>query len=94
MIQSRSDDRIIYIIIRTVDQRPKLYALRTTWDDVFEPRILYDLDIKVNIGTFIIINRVGIKMIIAISKKYDSYALPLLMLTFRSKLLIATGQWG
>ena len=93
MIQSRSDDRIIYIIIRTVDQRPKLYALRTTWDDVFEPRILYDLDIKVNIGTFIIINRVGIKMIIAISKKKnDSYALPLLMLTFRSKLLIATGQ--
>ena len=69
MIQSRSDDRIIYIIIRTVDQRPKLYALRTTWDDVFEPRILYDLDIKVNIGIFIIINRVGIKMIIAISKK-------------------------
>lgn len=31
----------------TVDQRPKLYALRTTWDDVFEPRILYDLDIKI-----------------------------------------------
>ena len=38
---------------RTVDQRPKLYALRTTWDDVFEPRILYDLDIKVNISIFI-----------------------------------------
>ena len=36
-----------------MDQRPKLYALRTTWDDVFEPRILYDLDIKVNISIFI-----------------------------------------
>ena len=45
----------IYIIIRTVDQRPKLYALRTTWDNVFEPRILYDLDNKVNISKFIFI---------------------------------------
>jgi len=56
----------IYIIIRTVDQRPKLYALRTTWDDVFEPRILYDLDIKVNISEFHIHNRMIIKMIIAL----------------------------
>lgn len=55
----------IYIIIRTVDQRPKLYALRTTWDDVFEPRILYDLDIKVNISEFHIHYRMIVKMIIA-----------------------------
>ena len=51
----------IYIIIRTVDQRPKLYALRTTWDDVFEPRILYDLDIKVNISEFHIHYRMIVK---------------------------------
>lgn len=24
--------------------RKKLYELRTTWDDVFPPRILYELD--------------------------------------------------
>ena len=48
-----------------MDQRPKLYALRTTWDDVFEPRILYDLDIKVNISKIIFINRMIIQMIIA-----------------------------
>lgn len=58
----------IYIIIRTVDQRPKLYALRTTWDDVFEPRILYDLDIKVNISEFH--NRMIVKMIIAMINHY------------------------
>ena len=58
----------IYIIIRTVDQRPKLYALRTTWDDVFEPRILYDLDIKVNISEFH--NRMIVKMIIAMIDRY------------------------
>ena len=50
-----------------MDQRPKLYALRTTWDDVFEPRILYDLDIKVNISKFIFINRMIIQMFIAMT---------------------------
>ena len=85
MIQSRSDDRIIYIIIRTVDQRPKLYALRTTWDDVFEPRILYDLDIKVNISIFIMTTH-----------DYDPKILLFILYesctSFRSKLLIAIGQ--
>ena len=85
MIQSRSDDRIIYIIIRTVDQRPKLYALRTTWDDVFEPRILYDLDIKVNISIFIMTTH-DYDHKITLFILYESCA------SFRSKLLIAIGQ--
>lgn len=33
--------------IVTVDQRSKLYTLRTTWDNIFEAKILYDLDIKI-----------------------------------------------
>ena len=28
-------------------ERSKLYELRSTWDDVFQPKILYSLDIKV-----------------------------------------------
>jgi hypothetical protein len=27
--------------------RRKLYELRTTWDDVFKPRVLYNLDVKI-----------------------------------------------